>query len=232
MIVKIFISAICISLASPTDAVLHRHHEDVYKNIDGCRIGRSGANCDIPYELCPDGMRKCFNESQCRAMDKVDTVNGYSYQCDCSYAESVTPTAGYECEHSATVTCPGDHFCTNGGSCGNYVLHGHHYLGCHCLEEFEGAHCQYLKADPKGVGMEGEALVPELGSDFYVQTSKIKPLYALGALSIIACTCLAVASVVYLISYHRQKKAIRNLVDRLKNHEAQMPINDSPGEVA
>ncbi len=117
MVTKSIIAVgIVLTFAPESKAVLHRNHEDVYNNIDGCQVGRSGANCDIPYELCQDGLRKCFNNSQCKAMNKVDVVNGYSYECDCSFAKSVTPVAGYECEHSATVLCPDkDHFCTNGG---------------------------------------------------------------------------------------------------------------------
>ncbi len=117
------------------------------------------------------------------------------------------------------------------GSCGKYVLSGHHYVGCHCLEEYEGAHCQYLKSQPNGIGMQGEALVPELGSNFYVQTSKVKPLYALGALTIIACVCLSIASVVYMVIYHRQNKAIKELTHRLKNNKTQEQPIDVPGVV-
>jgi len=144
----------------------------VYDNIENCEPGWSGHRCQIPYENCKDSPRKCFNDSKCvRSSFFKDNHGDYSYTCDCSIPRSITRFAGRECEYAFTEYCDEDKelFCTNGGTCGSYVIEGHHYVGCHCPSGHMGAHCQYLKNWHKG-GMPGQALVPEIGENFYTKT--------------------------------------------------------------
>lgn len=52
-----------------------------------CPPNLSGPDCDIPFEQCPDGIRRCFNNSRCVKNSKRDMVTAqYGYSCDCSYA--------------------------------------------------------------------------------------------------------------------------------------------------
>mmetsp|Transcript_4256 Transcript_4256/g.5527 ORF Transcript_4256/g.5527 Transcript_4256/m.5527 type:complete len:236 (-) Transcript_4256:276-983(-) len=218
--IKILITAtIVTSWMNSSHAVLH-HNDDskVVLDEDGCPPFYGGPYCESPYELCLDGKRRCYNNSKCKLMITKDPTNEYQYECDCSFAESVDKVAGMECENSATIYCGKgeEEFCTNGGACGAYVLKGHHYKGCHCKEEFSGAHCQYLKAELK-TGLEGEALVPEIGDDFYVKTDTVKPLYSIGALTILACISVSIASFVYLYSYYKQGKHIKELSADLRH---------------
>lgn len=216
-----------------SQAVLHRHPpKDPYENIENCPGGKSGPNCDIPYQTCLDNKRKCFHNSQCKLIDMTNPLSEYMYECDCSFSKTISPVAGAECEHPATVICSKDNFCTNGGKCGDYILKQHAYSGCHCLEDFAGAHCQYLKATMTG-SLEGEANVPEIGHDFYVNTGKIKPLYALGSMTIIALVAFSVASVVYVIIHHRQRTMIKSLNLQLKQRSQEVSdISTSKGEIA
>ena len=231
---RLAIFACCLTASTEASGPNHNQHKskNVYENIEKCPVGYSGKDCTIKYELCLDNKRKCFNNSECKLMDSPDPVSGYSYTCDCSFMEGVSPTAGYECEHSATVMCPDNHFCTNGGTCGNYVVRGHHYNGCHCLEDFAGAHCQFLKEDLMG-GLEGEAAVPEIADDFYVKTDQIKPMYAIGATAFIALMFLSIGSIVYAYTLHKKNTQIKKLSSELKQADVtRNPLHEGNGEMA
>ncbi len=60
------------------------------------------------------------------------------------------------CEHQADVYCvaEGVHehsFCTNGGTCIEYVGPDEAHVGCKCPDNYEGSHCQFVKGtQPEG----------------------------------------------------------------------------------
>lgn len=146
---------------------------DVYENIDDCDEGFTGPQCDMPYEICDDGKRKCFNNSKCVRNNKRDAVSGeYEYGCDCSYSEGVSAFAGFECEHSSQKFCDatkfdkGSTFCANEGQCEYIKMDGHRYAACKCPSEFAGAHCQYLHADIDGKGLIDETSIPGMTNTF------------------------------------------------------------------
>ena len=66
------------------------------------------------------------------------------------------------------------------------------------------------------MGLQGEAAVPELGSNFYVKTTEIKPLHMMRVMSIVALACFSTASLLYLAVFHRQRTAIKTLTSQLK----------------
>lgn len=179
--------------------------EDVYENIDNCPEGKTGSDCSIPYESCPDGKRKCFNNSKCVRNNKIDPVtNEYGYSCDCSFAAEISHFAGYECEHSSTQFCyaeSGSEFCTNGGICGSYISKGSMHYGCHCPSDFAGAHCQYLKESLEG-GLQGEALLHDVGDNFWtfeVEGTESSKATNLSVAFVVAVTvALACAAIVYV----------------------------------
>mmetsp|Transcript_12801 Transcript_12801/g.24024 ORF Transcript_12801/g.24024 Transcript_12801/m.24024 type:complete len:259 (+) Transcript_12801:119-895(+) len=158
----------------------------IFQPDKNCPPNLSGPDCTIPFEDCEDGIRRCYNNSQCVRNNRKDSITGeYGYRCDCSFAESVSKVAGHECEYSATEICKSNssggassstessHFCTNGGTCGTFVYRAQVHTGCHCPREYAGAHCQYLKA----VGnfdfiQQGEELMDEVGVNFYAFTPK------------------------------------------------------------
>lgn len=59
-------------------------------------------------------------------------------------------------------------FCINGGACGSYIVNGCHYDGCHCGENFYGAHCQYDEETWK-LGILDETAVPLIDPKFYTK---------------------------------------------------------------
>lgn len=146
-----------------------------------CPDGFSGDDCTIPYELCPDERRKCFNNSICLRNNERDPITGkYGYRCDCTVASEISRYAGHECEYSATEVCPPSknryqtrqHFCTNGGVCDTIIWRAQQHTGCHCHPDFEGAHCQYLKAFTNFDLIEGESKIEDAGENFYMFTPK------------------------------------------------------------
>lgn len=158
-----------------------------FNEDDQCPPNLSGPDCTIPYEVCADGLRRCYNNSLCVKNKTPNPVTGeYGYSCDCSFAESVSVVAGHECEYSATEICsspstsgrggggdsPLPHFCTNGGACGTFVYRGQVHTGCHCPREYAGAHCQYLKALGGIDFVQGESKIEEVGSNFYAFSPK------------------------------------------------------------
>ena len=213
MIMKMNIFTTITVIASYTTlshAYMEKHHRNVYDNIENCPNGFSGAECDIKYETCLDNKRKCFNNSQCKLMPS-SSDDGYLYECDCSYSASISLSAGQECEHQATVTCKknGDnHFCTNGGKCGTYSSPTHNYRGCHCLSDFVGEHCQYLKESMVG-GLEGEnTFISGAGMNFHAKEMEKRSNH--DSIVIIA---IALASTVVLMVVWAFKKQQKGQLD-------------------
>jgi len=96
-------------------------------------------------KFCEDGHR-CENGSEC-VESNVDEGNFY---CDCDAAGRDAAFQGLSCEHKATVYCSAGNkgtttnFCTNGGSCKDYVGVNDEHAGCTCNSNYEGSHCQFV----------------------------------------------------------------------------------------
>jgi len=96
-------------------------------------------------ETCRDG-HHCFNGSKCVQNPYQD----FAYFCDC---EEVVFEARYEglyCEHKAEVYCIAEgaskhSFCTNGGTCREFVGPDEAHVDCDCPSQFEGSYCQFVK---------------------------------------------------------------------------------------
>jgi hypothetical protein len=187
-------------LTTPIQPDIQPSQEDLQHNLDiilaeesefpQCPPNLSGPDCSIPYQLCPDHKRQCFNNSRCDKINVKDPItNEYKYRCDCSFAADISKYAGHQCEYSATATCSNDsssssssssidskeghyHFCTNGGLCEDFVFQAQIHTGCNCPRDFAGAHCQYLKALVDMDLIEGEALYRDVGDNFYAFTPK------------------------------------------------------------
>jgi hypothetical protein len=220
------------SIPPVVESGLQHNHKDVYENIENCPTGLSGNNCDIVYLLCPDDKRKCFNNSQCQLMDEPDEEEGFYYKCSCLFAESVSPTAGYECEHSATIQCDHGHFCVNGGTCKEFRgAYEHFHVGCECSEDFSGANCQYLKATMDG-GLEGEGIEKE--GYTYVNKGQLNLMYAFTIMFSMCCAGGLCYSLYSLVSYHRGNKAViqlRTQMDKLTDPSKDHSVRVT-GEIA
>lgn len=96
-------------------------------------------------ESCSDG-HHCFNGSKC-------VENPYeegSFYCDCDEVVFEARYEGLYCEHKAEVYCVKEgaskhSFCTNGGTCQEYVGPDEAHISCQCPSEYEGPHCQFVK---------------------------------------------------------------------------------------
>lgn len=88
-----------------------------------CPTGYSGLSCEVPTQLCPDGIHVCFHGSVCVYEEE-------KYKCDCDE----TDTAGLFCQHKATVECNngGVEFCVNSGECTDDGK-------CRCQQGYQGA---------------------------------------------------------------------------------------------
>lgn len=201
-------------------------------NSRGCPDNFFGPDCSIPYILCPDLIWRCLNNSQCKKLESLDPdgssydSNRIKYGCDCSFANSVSSYAGYQCEHPATTICAGPswgddpnspkHFCANNGLCGTFIQKGRVKngggvrTGCHCSDAYAGAHCQYLKAlygdDAKYIGSSrhrgnadfAEVQIESVGENFYAFERKgdVAPLGP----SVSAHMILSVVAIIILFS--------------------------------
>jgi len=104
-------------------------------------ISRVGVN----IQTCPDG-HHCQNGSQCVQNPYDETA----YYCDCQESVFEARYEGLYCEHKADVFCvrKGIHqhaFCTNGGTCIEYVGIDEAHVGCDCPSQYEGTYCQFVK---------------------------------------------------------------------------------------
>jgi hypothetical protein len=187
--------------------------------MSSCEPNKSGPDCDIPYEICPDNKRKCFNNSKCtlNKNQKNPLTNQYdTYSCDCTWASTQsTQFAGYECEHSDTAICPnvkdgyGSKFCTNGGNCMNFVYEARVHTGCACPTEFVGAHCQYLNIDVPAA-LKGEALFPDVHPNFWGFTTqqRVDSKATHVAIGISVCAILMVSFAFTIALMKRRKRGL------------------------
>jgi hypothetical protein len=107
--------------------------------------------------VCPEGYTGMGCEQKCE-QDEAGV-----YHCDCSIADSLSPTAARMCRHTYTEYCGVEYnpkrplsFCTNGGKCkagliaarvapGNTTFNAkYENAGCICPLEYYGPHCELM----------------------------------------------------------------------------------------
>ena len=114
-------------------------------NVDGyycdCEDGRTGADCSIEYENCPDGKHTCYHGGTC-----VPAEGGQVYHCDCTSAQFEGKLhAGKFCEFKAQQDCDASNsFCVNDGVC---LQNSEVNQACSCGSDWTGAHCEYKKSE-------------------------------------------------------------------------------------
>lgn len=121
-----------------------------------CPAGYVGLQCEYQMDLCPGGLHACLNGGEC--MSSVDR-SSINYYCNCVDAEApLSRFAGEFCEMESTQFCtldggktrpgPGlNSYCTNGGTCRDFVPYESRHPGCECTREFEGENCQYIRTN-------------------------------------------------------------------------------------
>jgi hypothetical protein len=158
-------------------------------------------------QTCPDS-HHCENGGQC-------VQNPYdegSYYCDCAEYIWDARYEGLYCEHKAEVYCVANSkgvsnhaFCTNGGTCKEYISPNEAHLGCDCKEGFEGSFCQYVT----GSRPEGWPYTPS--KDFSAQPSG--GTSALGAIIGSLVSIFAVGLVVTAVLYRRYMHSREEMVN-------------------
>ena len=237
--IKVLIKGIIVSIL-PSLIFSATAGVDVYEHIDHCiaegKEGNTGPECDIPYEICPDNKRKCFNNSQCVTNESLEPfLNEYGYTCDCSFAAGISEFAGFECEHSATTFCQGDYegslFCTNGGTCGLFTVNHITYSGCECGIDYAGAHCQYLKEALQG-GLMNEHQYVDAGDNFWgynhetEKSSNSKKGVVVGVS--VSVAVLVAAAGVYVV---RKKYKIGRRDRNIENHRDHPQMQPSESDI-
>ena len=189
---------ICRKGAKDVSTLTHDQITDVMKtsfNDDFehcvCPSGYVGLKCEYQLDRCPGGSHVCLNGGEC-----VTSPNGTQIHnaCDCTNAETDTLRyAGAFCEMESTQFCTIDQgkshaddglnaFCTNGGTCLDFVPYGQKYVntcfiefliillpvvflimsffncshpGCACPEGYGGVNCQYHITENKSSKVAG-----------------------------------------------------------------------------
>jgi len=188
-----------------------------------CENGFGGEDCSMPFKVCPDGKRKCYNGSECkRNKDKDPVTHEHKYSCDCSRAYDISTFAGVQCEYSSTVVCEigKDNslysFCTNEGECVKLVDPGRPHQGCRCVDSFEGLHCQYLK---------GEAPAQELAAvaELAASRSKGSGLSGIAMFFIILIPLVVIGMLAYVL--YKKKRNEKDIIDDSANSECRQNEN-------
>lgn len=116
-----------------------------------CPDGYYGIDCSMKVKKCgsdADADHVCANDGEC-VPTGTNKDGEIKWGCDCKGGT----WAGQYCEHSASQLCvmSGDPvesgnkgaFCTNGGTCANFIDKKEDYVGCDCPVGFHGKKCQY-----------------------------------------------------------------------------------------
>eukprot|EP00529_Nitzschia_sp_RCC80_P026247 CAMPEP_0113475008 /NCGR_PEP_ID=MMETSP0014_2-20120614/18892_1 /TAXON_ID=2857 /ORGANISM="Nitzschia sp." /LENGTH=348 /DNA_ID=CAMNT_0000367901 /DNA_START=144 /DNA_END=1190 /DNA_ORIENTATION=+ /assembly_acc=CAM_ASM_000159 len=192
-----------------------------------CNTGFAGADCSFPFETCPDGIMQCFGtgatcvpistREQELEDERQHPANGGRgsneegeeeeprYKCDCSTSTATeSPFQITECENPQSQVCEEGQltsqyaFCTNGGTCVATIRQGMPHAGCHCGNDFEGRHCQYLK---------GAAPDYELKLAYQEEKNDLDPIIKLW----ITLVCLGVITAFTLVVYRRRFNTTKTL---------------------
>ena len=115
-----------------------------------CPAGFYGIDCSLKVKKCgpdADPEHVCANGGECVAFGKKE--NGIKWGCECPAGT----WAGQHCENPANQLCviSGDPieagekgaFCTNGGTCVEFVDKKRPHAECDCPIGFHGSKCQY-----------------------------------------------------------------------------------------
>jgi hypothetical protein len=99
-----------------------------------CPAGYAGLRCEFQVDLCPGTPTHiCMNGGSCEPDATGDSLE---FTCDCDAAKNTTSRfTGNYCEMASTQFCTTDKrktehgkgqyaFCTNGGQCRDFVVHG------------------------------------------------------------------------------------------------------------
>jgi hypothetical protein len=119
-----------------------------------CDDGFAGRDCSLRQSVCaealdysPDNAKVCLNGGVCEAFHMLNGTAGM--RCNCQPAAGELAYAGPQCEEPTTDVCEEGRttseyaFCVNGGTCVRKVPPGEPHPFCHCLDGYEGRHCQY-----------------------------------------------------------------------------------------
>eukprot|EP00980_Cylindrotheca_fusiformis_P006245 scaffold1336_cov158-Cylindrotheca_fusiformis.AAC.7 len=176
-------------------AHLNKTYDETYFEHCVCPSGWFGLECEHKAEVCGADEHLCLHGSKC-------VKNNEEHGCDCSQTDEKLDGsdhslfAGDSCQHPATDICtygsnsPGRplYFCTNHGTCKDYVTPAESNPGCDCPAGWTGPHCE----------VRGEAKLPvsrqpSSGGD-------VVP-YIVGGV----CVVIGIAAFAYLIC-HRSKE--------------------------
>lgn len=143
-----------------------------------CNKGYSGVYCESPIVTCPDGKRTCYNGAKCEEVFHPDGRAFLTprYKCNCEGAgDPRNPYAGLNCHLPAEKVCSLmteeiKSFCVNGGTCKDMTTTEGAHFGCHCPDNFEGEHCEYLK----GTDPDKQSVEEPLNSNESTLTQEVK----------------------------------------------------------
>ena len=164
---------------------LNKTYDHEYFEHCICKEGWFGLECEHKAELCGQNEHLCLHGSTCVKEDG-------NHSCDCSTAtEQIGDTdhsvfAGDSCQHPATDICiVGDnflgrplYFCTNQGTCKNYVSQTDPDPGCDCLDGWTGPHCEIRIGKQNLSRKQGDdLLLYVLGSTFIISILSFSAFY-------------------------------------------------------
>ena len=172
------------------------------------------------FEICADG-HHCENGSKC-VENQYDEGN---YYCDCDEVVFNSAYEGLRCEHEATVYCTFNEaiskksFCTNGGECEALVNAEEAHLGCVCPDNYEGAHCQYVKGTkPDGWPYnKGGIIMAKNGTP--TNTPGGKGMHG-GIIALIVIFCLTFVSAIGYLLYKQKMQSSQEIASGDDFHDS------------
>jgi len=198
-----------------------------------CDEGYSGVYCEAPINTCPDGERSCYNGATCKEIYHPDGRSFLTarYKCDCEEAgDAKNPYVGLNCHIPAEKVCSlltdtTVSFCVNGGTCKDITTTPGAHFGCHCSDEFEGDHCEYVKGtDPMALALKEVAKEQDSKVDKNVTKQANTPDSGKGLDEILVFVIgLAIAAAIWIFLSTRQiikkRKALQEAATAYKDDD-------------